>query len=1671
MFHIPTAPRRRRYVVAPACAVFVVSLLLSVLLGPAQTHAHRLYGHVGQLAPAAAAGGGTSEGASANGELTTSNSEDAGTPDQSSPQDPLPSTTGLQGSDQGNQSKANSGSSPLGLPEKGSELHGSNDHQGAAGAKSDASTEGLVPLLSSGLGGKVDQEGARLDEAIVGSTESRDGLVREQSGETGPSVGGLQAGESNEFAVLEPDSVPTAEELVKFHDQAVTKAHQLIRKPALDTTQYVAFNLRDLGLKGLASVDKTQEAGAFAVSVGCGYFHDPPEIPGLAHMLEHMIFLGSSSQARATAWDELISSKGGMHNAHTKPDVTTFYVTAPTQHIPELLRVFLQHLFNPAFLPEQVQSEAMAVQYEHEKNIPDLERVALHAALKYLSDSGTSGLQQANKTPVSAKFGTGSIETLCNKPTQNGIDMLESMKRFHRKCYVPSNMSISLRMGRMSEQGTQRTYRLLDVVDIVSLSFREALKKESTSKYDEAAPDDVEAKVLTSSEEAQEPLASLTQIDAKRQVNTMLKATKSKGAAGSKAKDAEYSSNLAELECQPSSVVQYLLEHPGKGGLIGTLKQKGYISKGEAFKHWTTRSSILGLALDITDRGESEHGNLMSIIRQFAENVQATIDESFVSEYFANYKSISQLLWQSQDPLSPLDQVVISAEASLQYPSRPDLTLNTGVCISTLSSDLIYKEVRRLVEAMAPGKEVVVGLAPSGGFANDESVLQLVEYGVAYVVEKGGKKVSGGSNKLETPRPLACKVPEAEVHPHPPPSVCMSFSAGIPKISADRSNDLLANRNVASPPCVLLSDDNLTIVWHNGSPFNKPIVRSFIKARLEDTEATARNDAFGKIFTLVLAERAKLVLSEFHGCGVDLIVAYTGGSMVFELQSFSSVAEEVMKGLASAFKDTIEDVTEDEFNLAVAGLKEDMSDFSASTAYELAMDVALSIVRQGRYSQFDLKEQLSSAEFNFPNFKSFIGGSLGKTAVDCFLMGGIDASKAKNLALDFVNAIRSSPLSYEKAAGTKTLNLTSDVQVILKNPIPGDVNSALVSLYISEPPDILESVLYSTIGEMIRAPFFDTVRTINMDGYVASASVTELPPVVALGTIVQSSLRTPEELEQHVGTFLCEMSESIGSDLSSAEFKQRVSWAGQSAFSREQSSFTEFFSGMVSQISSRGFCFIKSELSALAAQNFVRCPKSLKKYLKKLVRGDSRHRVTVKLEAGTMDEKDEDSGEERQCKLPGGLIPPTTNISPVGLKRAQPAHNSTETRLLGNTKRDLIEQRTNKAEEPNNEEHQMVQKELQLQEQPVAPGNSSAEGPLALVDKASSVYGHADHVSQLRGSSSVTAVGVSADAELSRGVVDEAVEKEAKNAKVCEGENLLSAGRTVTLTSFADKPQEERQRLLTSLSTREESSSTITSTSRLWTDYNFDRYCTVHEATMRETNGCQTSTDDRASQIIQEDNNWVQLASAASGDSAQNKPADDSAADKAFTEASQQQTQLSEQQHQQTRLLQLLQEHLSAAAAERETGIESSRSVEFLSAQAPSSTPQMLFQPQLQHAAVSLENGQRLTALSKTWALLQQQQHLLQPRVAYLRRYGYMPSIVFSADGRPANNMTWRNQLLLGGGVPRSLLGTPASALQVKEQQLRMLQARRQVIEQRIQDIRRRMFLSATADAQAVKHG
>ena len=61
---------------------------------------------------------------------------------------------------------------------------------------------------------------------------------------------------------------------------------------------------------------------SFAVNVGS--YNDPAHRQGLAHFLEHMIFMGSDKYPEESAFSDHISSNGGYSNAYTEYEYTNY---------------------------------------------------------------------------------------------------------------------------------------------------------------------------------------------------------------------------------------------------------------------------------------------------------------------------------------------------------------------------------------------------------------------------------------------------------------------------------------------------------------------------------------------------------------------------------------------------------------------------------------------------------------------------------------------------------------------------------------------------------------------------------------------------------------------------------------------------------------------------------------------------------------------------------------------------------------------------------------------------------------------------------------------------------------------------------------------------------------------------------------------------------------------------------------------------------------------------------------------------------------------------------------------------------------------------------------------------------------------------------------------------
>lgn len=150
----------------------------------------------------------------------------------------------------------------------------------------------------------------------------------------------------------------------------------------------------------LVSDPKADKSGAI-LSVKVGSWQDPPEYPGLAHFLEHMLFLGTKKYPEESAYHRYISENSGQANAFTTFNQTGYLFSIDHAAFKNALDRFASFFKEPLFNPSGVSRERQAVNQEHAKNIENDGTRLLHV------DKAL-----ANPDHPYHQFATGNIDTL-----------------------------------------------------------------------------------------------------------------------------------------------------------------------------------------------------------------------------------------------------------------------------------------------------------------------------------------------------------------------------------------------------------------------------------------------------------------------------------------------------------------------------------------------------------------------------------------------------------------------------------------------------------------------------------------------------------------------------------------------------------------------------------------------------------------------------------------------------------------------------------------------------------------------------------------------------------------------------------------------------------------------------------------------------------------------------------------------------------------------------------------------------------------------------------------------------------------------------------------------------------------------------------------------------------
>lgn len=213
---------------------------------------------------------------------------------------------------------------------------------------------------------------------------------------------------------------------------------QIIKSPQ-DKCEYKIIKLEN-GLEILLISDKNIKMSHASMIVKTGSLMEK-ETFGLAHFLEHMLFLGNEKYPHGEEYFEFVNVHGGKTNAFTDSIHTCYYFTINEKNMRECLDMFCNFFVNPLFDDCSIDKEINAVESEYRKNI-NIDAFRYKQILKEITV----------KTHPFRNFDVGSISTL-RKPT-----IRQELIDFYNKYYSPDKMKLIIAHNESIDEMIKMTY-------------------------------------------------------------------------------------------------------------------------------------------------------------------------------------------------------------------------------------------------------------------------------------------------------------------------------------------------------------------------------------------------------------------------------------------------------------------------------------------------------------------------------------------------------------------------------------------------------------------------------------------------------------------------------------------------------------------------------------------------------------------------------------------------------------------------------------------------------------------------------------------------------------------------------------------------------------------------------------------------------------------------------------------------------------------------------------------------------------------------------------------------------------------------------------------------------------------------------------------------------------
>lgn len=860
--------------------------------------------------------------------------------------------------------------------------------------------------------------------------------------------------------------------------------HPPLEISPLDLRLYRAITLPN-ALRVLLVSDLRSDKAAAAMDVSVGNFSDPSDIPGLAHFLEHMLFLGTEKYPEEGSYNRFLAENGGHSNAYTSSENTNFHFEMIAQRkvveeqgangpdVPrfkEALDRFAQFFTAPLFTESATERELNAVHSEHQKNL----------------QSDTRRIYQLKKSLCNCdhpyyKFSTGSKETLSDIPKETGVDTRAALLEFHRKYYSANLMALCV-VGPYDLDVLQEW-----IVELFS-SIPNHNVPHPSEQYRTIVP------LLP------EHLGLIYQMETIKDIRLL-----------------ELSwltpSYVTYYRSKPARYVAGLLGDEGEGSILSLLKVKGWADSLSAGIIDQMTFGLFQVNMTLTKEGVHHIEDIVAIVYDY---IRMSKEHGIQEWLFKEESTLAATSFRFMEVGSFYTMAISIASHMHHFPPE-----------QYISALYLYKKfdaekIMEVFDCLTPenGNILVAGRFVSDK-VNQKERWYDTPYHVKPIEEAKLRAWKDGSTNPNLHIPI------------PNPFIPSDFDL--------RAEPLPSNVNDLEGPKVILRNEYMCIHHKLDRTFRRPKATIILQMLTPLTYHSPWHSVMSNIFTYMLEDALTEYSYAAERAGFQYSLMHSKSGMRLIVEGYSHRIDTLLEAIIK--KMTTFEAEQTRFEMIRDAVERDYLNFDMAQPYNHAMYTVNYLLEEPRWHVREYVRVLQDGSITLEALNHFAKDIQERLFVLALISGNITADSAISILKSVQSTVKYRVLPDSEKLQQRIVQapVGTDVMIRFAHPNTSDNNSAINIFYeIGPKGDFDVDVKIELLADIMSKPTFHELRTKQQLGYIVSEGLGYCEHVHGISFIVQSTVANPDELVRRIDSFLAEFRRTTLQAMSEDKFQDYV---------------------------------------------------------------------------------------------------------------------------------------------------------------------------------------------------------------------------------------------------------------------------------------------------------------------------------------------------------------------------------------------------------------------------------------------------------------------------------------------------------------------------------------------------